>query len=321
MIASCGIGVCAGCQKLITVWLGVERLPLPVCPNLAFHARSALNCAREVAMSEELSVLVCGIGEAASATARTLFAEGYAVALYRSTAPLTLRRRMCYADAWFDGYAQLDGIEARRADVNAEFMLGLRTRDFIPLLRGGLDEALARWPWHVIVAAKEDKEPEPLALGDLAELTIGLGREFAPGVDCDLAIDTEGHDPGAILSPGEARSPRRPQAGRIDHALACATAPGLFRTHLSIGALVEAGATLGYVGDAVIAAPAPGRVRGLARKEQAVVEGSPLVEIALDPLARVAGVGSRSKLVARGVAFAIEMENEGIEPISFENWR
>jgi xanthine dehydrogenase accessory factor len=45
------------------------------------------------------------------------------------------------------------------------------------------------------------------------------------------------------------------------------------------------------------------------------------VEIALDTRAQVAGVGSVNKLVARGVTFAIEMENEGIEPFSFEDWR
>jgi xanthine dehydrogenase accessory factor len=272
-------------------------------------------------MSEELSVLVCGIGEEASAAARTLFGEGYAVALYRSTAPLMLRRRMCFADAWYDGYAQLDGIEARRADVNAEFMLGFQTRDFIPLLRGSLDEAIDRWPWHVIVVAREDKEPEPTALRDLAELSIGLGRGFTPGVDCDLAVDTEGHDPGAILGPHEKPSASRARQAAADHTLACAPAAGLFRTHLSIGAAVEAGATLGFVGEAAVVTPTAGRVRGLARKEQAVVVGSPLAEVALDPGACVAGVSSRNKLVARGVAFAIEMENEGVEPFSFANWR
>lgn len=272
-------------------------------------------------MSEELSVLVCGIGEEASATARALFADGYAVALYRSTAPFILRRRMCFADAWYDGYAQLDGIEARRADVNAEFMLGFQTREFIPLLRGGLEEAVERWPWNVIVMAREDREPEPVGLRDLAELTIGLGPDFTPGVDCDLAIETEGHDPGAIFSPGEMRTARRPRAAAADHALACAPAAGLFRADISIGASIEAGGLLGHVGDAAVHAPAAGRIRGVARKEQAVVEGSPLVEIALDPKAHVAGVSGRNKLVARGAAFAIEMENEGVEPFSFENWR
>ncbi|QGM96183.1 hypothetical protein [Methylocystis parvus] len=272
-------------------------------------------------MSDELSVLVCGIGEEASATARTLFAEGYAVALYRSTAPFMLRRRMCYADAWYDGYAQLDDVEARRADVHAEFMLGFQTRDFIPLLRGGLEEAIARWPWNVVVVAKEDREPEPLGLRDLAGLTLGLGGDFTPGLDCDLAIETQGHDPGAIVSPGEARAAIRPRQGAEEQALACAPAAGLFRTHLPIGAAVEPGATLGFVGDRPVVAPASGRLKGVARREQAVIEGTPVAEIALDPTARVAGVASRNKLIARGVAFAIEMENEGIEPFSFENWR
>jgi len=63
-------------------------------------------------MSKDKCVLVCGIGEAASAAARRLFGEGYAVALYRATPPRLLRRRMSFADAWFDAQAQLDGVEA-----------------------------------------------------------------------------------------------------------------------------------------------------------------------------------------------------------------
>jgi hypothetical protein len=35
---------------------------------------------------------------------------------------------MCFGDARYDGYAHLDRIEARRADVRSEFLLELRTR-------------------------------------------------------------------------------------------------------------------------------------------------------------------------------------------------
>jgi xanthine dehydrogenase accessory factor len=75
-------------------------------------------------MSKDKSILICGIGEAASAVARRLYAEGYLVCLYRSEAPSVLRRRMTFADAWYDGYALLDGVEARRADIMAEFQIG-----------------------------------------------------------------------------------------------------------------------------------------------------------------------------------------------------
>jgi xanthine dehydrogenase accessory factor len=265
------------------------------------------------------SILICGIGETASAVARRLFVDGYAVCLYRATAPLLLRRRMSFADAWHDGHALLEGIEARRADVNAEFQLGLRTRAFIPLLRGRYGDALERWPWDVIVAAHEDREPASLTTPDDAELTIGLGPSFRPGIECDIVVDTDGPDPGAIHRKDV--PPRRPIRETAPEGLkALAPVSGLFRADVSIGAAVQAGATLGFVGDAPVLSPISGRLLGIARREQAVVEGAPVAEIAPTHATQVSGVSSTDQLVARGVSFAIEMELEGFEPFTFEDW-
>ena len=83
---------------------------------------------------------------------------------------------------------------------------------------------------------------------------------------------------------------------------------------------VEAGEPVGFVGDTPVLAPAGGRLRGVARREEAVTEGAPLAEIAFSRTTQVAGVSERNQLVSRGVAFAIEMESEGWEPFSFEKW-
>ncbi len=269
-------------------------------------------------MSGDRSILVCGIGETASAVARCLHAEGYVVALYRATAPLMLRRRMNLSDAWHDGSASLDGVEARRADVNAEFQLALRTRKFIPLLRGRYSDALARWPWDAIVAAREDREPATLSPDD-AELTIGLGAGFRADRDCHLVVETEGPDPGAIRRKGEATEKLTRRATDAPH-LVPAPASGLFRADLSIGAAVQPGATLGFMGDTPVLSPIAGRVLGILRKEQAVVEGAPVAELAPSHATPVAGISFANRLVSRGVSFAIEMELEGFEPFSFEDW-
>ncbi len=272
-------------------------------------------------MSKEKSVLVCGVGETASAAARRIFLEGYAVALFRTTAPRILRRRMSFADAWYDSFAQLEGVETRRADVSGEFLLGLQTRSFIPLLRHRWQDVMGFWPWDVIVAVEEDTEPTPIALRDLAELTIGIGPGFNAGVNCDLVVETEGPDPGAILRPGEtARAQDRQRSEPEDGALAFAPCNGLFRASVSIGVTIEAGQALGFVEGTPALAPANGRLRGLARREEAVTQGAPLADIAFSPSARVAGVSERNQLISRGVAFAIEMESEGWKPFSFENW-
>lgn len=273
-------------------------------------------------MTTHKSVLVCGIDETASAVARRLFGEGYGVALYRGAAPRVLRRRMSFADAWFDGFALLDGVEARRADVSSEFLLGLRTREFIPLLRCRFSDVFERWPWDVIVAAKEDDEPGPVSFRSLAELTIGLGGGFAAGLDCDLAVETEGPDPGGILRSGERPRPARADAedGASGYARLAAPGPGLFHPRAPIGAVIEKGEPLGLLDCAPVVAPVGGRISGMARKGEAVKEGAPIAEIALSRGARVAGVSERNKLVSRGVAFAVEMDAAGYVPFSLESW-
>ena len=269
-------------------------------------------------MSKEKTVLVCGVGETASASARRLFLEGYSVTLFRTTAPRVLRRRMGFSDAWYDSFAQLEGVETRRADVSGEFLLGLQTRSFIPLLRQRFPDVIGFWPWDVIVAVEEDAEPTPTGLRDLAELTIGIGPSFSAGVNCDLVVETEGADPGAILRPNETAQGRRPAPE--DSALALAPRKGLFRASVSIGMTVEAGEPIGSVEDTPVLASAGWRLRGVARREEAMTQGAPLAEIAFSHTAQVAGVSERNQLVSRGVAFAIEMESEGWEPFSFENW-
>lgn len=270
-------------------------------------------------MNKEKCVLVCGVGERASAVARRLLGDGYAVAIHQSAPPRTLRRRMSFADAWFDGVATLNAVEARRTDAASEFLLGLQSRQFIPVLRQSFMEIVERWPWDAIVAAPDDGEPAAQRLLHLAEVTIGVGAGFVAGVDCDLVIEADGPDPGAVVRNGSAASRPRTNDGRGP--LECweiqAPRSGALWATRTIGAKVGAGAILGFVGEDEVRAPVAGRIRGLARREQAAVAGAPIVEIALSAAALVAGVSDRNKLIARGVAFAVEMETEGWSPVSF----
>ena len=85
-------------------------------------------------MNDQKCVLVFGIDETASAVARMLLLSGYSVAIHQPTPPTTLRRKMAFADAWYDGAAMLDGVQARRADLSSDFLIGLGNRMFIPVL-------------------------------------------------------------------------------------------------------------------------------------------------------------------------------------------
>jgi xanthine dehydrogenase accessory factor len=271
-------------------------------------------------MSIDTSILVCGIGETASAIARRLFAEGYAVAIHQETPPRTLWRGMAFADAWFDGGAELDGFAARCVEKKMEFLYGLRGRSFIPALRHPFAEAVQIWSWDVVVAA-EDSGLKPRLLKNQADITIGLGPAFVAGDDCDMVMEIDGPNPGEIVRSGRAPE-RRPRGTEVDFADGCPVVTpvaGRFSSVAIIGAAVEAGELLGFVGGMPVLAPVAGKLRGLVRPGVDVTAGSAVAEIA--PVSHSLRAIKRNQLIARSVSFAIEMETGGWTPVPFEGMR
>ncbi|ACB95862.1 hypothetical protein [Beijerinckia indica] len=272
-------------------------------------------------MNEETSILVLGIGELASAVARKLHLAGHAVAINQSTPPSVIRRRMAFADAWTDGQCTFEGVEARRADKSKDFLAGLRSGMFIPILWHNFEEVTERWPWDVIIDARSlDGKPRQ-RIRQLAELSIGIGPGFVIGDDCDIIIDTGRRDPGAVLRSGSL--PERPaieDSAFPDGKTVSAPHHGLFHIAKFLGDGVEEGEVLGWIGTTPIVAPATGRLRGLARDASAVSKDAELAEVATDPQAEIAGMTKRDRLIARSVAFVIEIERSGVQPISLENF-
>ena len=141
-----------------------------------------------------------------------------------------------FSDAWFDGAATLDGLEARRADLSSEFLLGLRARQFIPVLTQRFADVSERWPWEVIVAVAPDDNSPLDQVRDHADLTIGVGGAFAAGEDCDVVIATAGPDPGCIFHEGAAPASGRATDAAFDDACPLfAPASGVFQTTQTIG--------------------------------------------------------------------------------------
>lgn len=262
-------------------------------------------------------VLVLGVGETGSAIARELFLADHIVALHESAPPPDLRRKMTFSDAWFDGSSVLEGVEARRADLVAEFMLGLRSRMFVPVLTHPLTDVLERWPWEVVVDAEMTPRKDPFSVKNLAGLTIGVAPGSDPGENCDLAIDAYGKDPGAIRRLGDGPGP----GAEVEPAEAApirAPIAGLFTMFKDIGNVVEAGEAFGAIDGAPVVAPYGGRIRGIIKQGRAVAIGTPIADIAASSGAQVAGMTARNRLIARGVAFAIEMQAEGWTPFSWD---
>jgi xanthine dehydrogenase accessory factor len=271
-------------------------------------------------MSDETSVLVFGMDELASAVARKLQLENYAVALHQPNPPGTIRRRMSFADAWYDGSCMFEGVEARRADKSADFLSGLRSGMFVPVLGRSFEEVTDRWPWDVLVDARPYTGRGRHLLRELSETTIGLGRGFRAGDNCDIVIDIGGSDPGAVIREGGVPESRDDESENVfvGGEIIEAPAHGLFHGSKLLGELVETGDILGWMGATPIKATTAGRLRGLIRDGIAVKKGAEIAEI-VAPDVECVGITKRDRLIARSVAFVIEMERSGYTPISLEN--
>lgn len=271
-------------------------------------------------MSEDASILVLGLDELGSAIARRLHLAGHAVAIHQPAPPYSLRRRMSFVDAWTDGACTFEGVEARRADKTKDFLAFLKNGAAIPVLWHPFEDIAARWPWDVIVDARTEPGARPERLRALADMTIGVGAGYVAGVNCDVVIDSGARDPGGVVRQGPLPATRRVDDRRFaDGSMIAAPERGLFRTTKQIGEAITAGDAVGSISSAPIVSPQGGRIRGLARDGAAVARGADLCEIVAAP-AEVAGIARRDRLIARSVAFVIEMERSGFEPISFENF-
>lgn len=258
-------------------------------------------------MGDKSCVIIYGLDELASAVGRMLLLSGHAVAMHSAVPPDVLRRRMAFSDAWYDGAAVLEGVDARRADRDAVLVSGLRSGMFIPILTQPTFQAIARWPWDVLIDARGLSEGAG-RMGLDAELAIVLGPGATAGADCDLVIETGGKDPGAVVRSGPAACPHA--RDDLEH-VAIAPASDVFHAERDIGAVVEAGDLIGFVGAAPVCAPSSGRLRGLRRPGRWIDTGEIVAEVAADRRASVEAIDRICKLIARSVAFTVEMEQQG----------
>jgi hypothetical protein len=137
-------------------------------------------------------------------------------------------------------------------------------------------------------------------------LSVGLGRHFAVGENCDIALDA---DPTrcAAVAHCEARPPCDSSVALDDDpAFAIAPARGLWHTPMEIGKSVGRGDLIGRIGDASVRAPLDGLIVGLARDGQFLPEGAALAEIAPDPAQAWRGLDPRVETLAKAALAAIE---------------
>lgn len=255
-------------------------------------------------------VLVRGVGDVGSAVAHALFLAGYAVVIHDEPTPTITRRGMAFADALFEGVAQLEAVDAVRVDGLDDIQDRLIAHRAIPVTVANLEAVLRVVGADVVVDARMRKRAHPDVQRGLAKLTIGLGPNFVAGVTTDLVVETSwGERLGQVTNHGAtmplAGEPR-PLGGHARDRYVYAPVDGVFRTGFQIGDPVCRGELVANVGAAPVAAPLDGVLRGLTRDGVVVTAGTKVLEV--DPRGsgcQVRGIGERPHQIAEGVLGAV----------------
>lgn len=251
-------------------------------------------------------VLILGLGEPASAAAVILARSGYRVALCADSPPRAHRRQMAFADAWWDGSAQLDGVTAQLSDPSEVLSDGV-----IPIYRLSDNQTVKVLFVSVLVDARLNKRAAPPDLRPFAPLAIGCGPGHVAGQTCHIAVETQwGPDLGRPRLDG-ATNPLGGEPRAIDgvgrERIVYAPVAGVLTSSHAIGDPVRAGAVVAHVGTTPIAAPINGTIRGLMRPGLMLRPQDKLLEVDPRPQATAVfrGIGQRPKTIAEGVVSAL----------------
>lgn len=262
-------------------------------------------------METPLRILVRGSGDIGSAVAHRLFGAGYAVAIHEIPRPTATRRKMAFTDAVFDGFAVLDGVEARRVEKLSCLRAVLLSPTFIPILVHDFSRLLEKLRPHVLVDARMRKHVQPGGQIQMAPLTLGLGPNFVAGTTVHVAIETAwGDDLGRVITRGETMpltgEPREIE-GQTRGRYVYAPCAGVFRTTHQIGDAVLMGQEIARIGDTLLYAPISGVLRGLTHDHVPVRVKTKAIEI--DPRSiqpQISGIAERPARIADGVLQAIQ---------------
>ncbi|CAJ1828724.1 selenium-dependent molybdenum cofactor biosynthesis protein YqeB [Aeromonas veronii] len=219
----------------------------------------------DVRLKRDQLVVMRGSGDIATGVALRLHNAGFKVVMLDLDKPTVIRRTVAFAQGMFDGETCVEGVRAKRVE-SVEQAFEQLDRGVIPLLVDPDCATLAELKPRYLVDAILAKQN----LGthkEMAPITVALGPGFEAGRDCDAVIETNrGHHLGRVIYQGPAQ-PNTGIPGVIEghsaRRVVRAPAPGVMKSLIKLGDLVQEGDVIAHVGDTPIIAPLSGMVRGL----------------------------------------------------------
>jgi len=247
-------------------------------------------------------VIVLGANEIASAVAARLTREGCRVVLSHDPYPPVIRRGMAFHDALYHDYIEVDGIRGCSGESLLEIVRVLMAPSVVAVTSLQLTDLIALRTPEVLIDARMQKDRMTPDLRNISNLSVGLGPQFAAGVNCDVAIETHPDHTGQLVEAGETRPddhiPRYLGGIGRDRFVYSARG-GVWRTPLDVGANVFKDYVIGLVDGHRVIAPMDGYLRGIARDGVVVPANVKLIEI--DPRGRASswtGTDERGRAIA-----------------------
>lgn len=226
-------------------------------------------------------IMVRGGGDLASGVIYRLHRCGYRVLILESEKPTSIRRKVSFSEAVYDGEAFVEGVLCQKAESYSQCEQIWQAGE-IPLLVDPMAETAVKYPPAVLIDAIIAKKN----LGttkEMAPLTIALGPGFTAGYDVDYVIETKrGHTLGAIIEDGEA-IPNTGVPGMVGgyakERVIHSPADGVIQNISKIADIVEKDQTLAYIGEIPVKATISGVLRGIIRDGFAVTKGMKIADI------------------------------------------
>ncbi|TYP51594.1 selenium-dependent molybdenum cofactor biosynthesis protein YqeB [Thermosediminibacter litoriperuensis] len=252
----------------------------------------------------ETSVLIRGAGDIASGIAHRLFRCGFSVYMTEIPAPTSIRRKVAFSEAVYDGEAEVEGVKA---------VLARSVEDAINLSRNGLIPVLVDPDLKCLEGLK------PVVLVDsilakknlgtrksMAPVVIGVGPGFTAGEDCHAVVESlRGHDLGRVIMKGRAAENTGIPGEVMNYTLErviYAPAAGRIRLVRDIGSPVNEGELIAMIGNVEVRTKIGGVLRGIIRNGFEVWKGMKIGDV--DPRGIVEHcytISDKARAIAGGV--------------------
>jgi xanthine dehydrogenase accessory factor len=235
-------------------------------------------------MKNNITILIKGAGEKASAVAWGLFTHGYKrLVMTDIENPLAERRGVCFSEAAFDTKKEIEGVTTEKCSASIDVVHSLFSREVIPLLVTPDDALIDSICPDIVIDGIMAKRNTGTSINH-APLVIALGPGFYAGRDAHYVIETNPNIPGlaTIIEKGYAEEHTgipTEVLGKSLERLLLSPGTGMLYAEKDIGDPVNKGETIGHVGEKKLISPIPGHVWGIIRTPANVKEGQKLGDI------------------------------------------